>query len=152
MTHTSNSVAQTEQIGAALASDLRGGECISLNGPLGAGKTQFIRGLVAGVGGPVRRVCSPTFVLLNIYTGGRLTVYHLDAYRVTEATAADDFEGIGFSELLQQGGIVAVEWGERVRALLPANCIEVTIDPIDSSNAQVTPLGRLISIERRVAP
>jgi tRNA threonylcarbamoyladenosine biosynthesis protein TsaE len=83
---------------------------------LGAGKTQFVRGLVAGLGGNARSVSSPTFVLLNIYESGRLKVFHLDAYRVS---GADDFESIGFTELLDQRGVVVVEWADRVTALLP---------------------------------
>src|SRR5689334_6391603 len=103
---------------------LRGGECVALHGELGAGKTQFVRGLVRGLGGRGRAVSSPTFVLLNVYDGGRLVVYHLDAYRVG---GAEDFEGRGFGELLEQGGVVVVEWAERVAELLPARAIHVRI-------------------------
>src|SRR5438874_12041222 len=100
MTYDSHSVARTEAIAADLAKQLRGGECLALYGDLGAGKTQFVRGLVRGLGGPARAVSSPTFVLLNVYPGGRLTVYHLDAYRVA---GPEDFEAIGFAELLEVG-------------------------------------------------
>lgn len=113
---STRSAKQTMALGRALAERLRGGDCVALHGEMGAGKTQLVRGLVEGLGGPVERVCSPTYVLLNIYRGGRLTVYHLDAYRVgTE----EDFEGIGFGELLEQGGVVVVEWAARVGQLLP---------------------------------
>jgi tRNA threonylcarbamoyladenosine biosynthesis protein TsaE len=125
--YESKSVEQTEAIAAELAATFRGGECVALNGDLGAGKTQFVRGLVRGLGGPSRSVSSPTFVLLNIYPGGRLTVFHLDAYRVA---GADDFEAIGFPELLEQGGVVVVEWAQRVRGLLPDRSIQVDIEPI----------------------
>ena len=127
MTYSSQSVRETESIAAELAGRLRGGECIALHGELGAGKTQFVRGLVGGVGGPPRAVSSPTFVLLNVYPGGRLTVYHLDAYRVS---GPEEFDAIGFSELLDQGGVVVVEWAGRVRELLPAHCIDVRITPV----------------------
>src|SRR5439155_17017981 len=116
LTYSSRSVARTESIAANLAKDLRGGECIALYGELGAGKTQFVRGLVRGLGGDPRQVSSPTFVLLNVYDTGRLSVYHLDAYRTH---GPDDFDAIGFTELLEQGGVVAVEWPERVEPLLP---------------------------------
>jgi tRNA threonylcarbamoyladenosine biosynthesis protein TsaE len=132
---TSASVEQTEAIAAALADTLRGGECIALHGDLGAGKTQFVRGLVAGLGGNGRSVSSPTFVLLNIYESGRLTVFHLDAYRVS---GADDFESIGFAELLEQRGVVVVEWADRVTSLLPSDVIHVTIRPVDESRRQIT--------------
>ncbi|HEY7086444.1 MAG TPA: tRNA (adenosine(37)-N6)-threonylcarbamoyltransferase complex ATPase subunit type 1 TsaE [Tepidisphaeraceae bacterium] len=126
MTHYSKSVEQTEQIAGDLALTLRGGACIALDGELGAGKTQFVRGLVEGLGGSGRAVSSPTFVLLNVYEGGRLKVFHLDAYRVN---GAEDFEGIGFAELLEQGGVVVVEWAQRVEALLPPRRINVRIVP-----------------------
>jgi tRNA threonylcarbamoyladenosine biosynthesis protein TsaE len=123
--HESHSVEQTEQIAARLAASLRGGECIALHGDLGAGKTQFVRGLVSGLDGNPRSVNSPTFVLLNVYETGRLRVYHLDAYRVI---GADDFEAIGFAELLdQRNAIVVVEWPSRIEALLPAHRIDVEI-------------------------
>ena len=120
----SHSVAQTEAAAAGLAHSLRGGDCVALHGDLGVGKTQFVRGLVRGLGGNPRAVSSPTFVLLNVYEAGRLTVYHLDAYRVG---GADDFEAIGFGELLNDASIVVVEWADRVAALLPPDCVHVRI-------------------------
>lgn len=134
MTYSSQSVQDTESIAAALAGRLRGGQCIALHGNLGAGKTQFVRGLVRGLGGPPRAVSSPTFVLLNVYPGGRLTVYHLDAYRVS---GSEELEAIGFGELLEQGGVVVVEWAERVRALLPATCIDVRITPVGETGRKI---------------
>ncbi len=100
MIRVSHGSEQTQDIAAQFAQTLKGGECIALHGDLGAGKTQFVRGLVRGLGGDTRSVSSPTYVLLNIYDTGRLNLYHLDAYRVT---GPDDFEAIGFSELLEQG-------------------------------------------------
>ncbi|HWE95862.1 MAG TPA: tRNA (adenosine(37)-N6)-threonylcarbamoyltransferase complex ATPase subunit type 1 TsaE [Tepidisphaeraceae bacterium] len=126
MTHLSRSPAQTQEIAADFARALKGGECIALEGELGAGKTQFVRGLVRGLGGEPRSVSSPTFMLLNVYDTGRLTVYHLDAYRVQ---GAEDFEGIGFLELLEQGGVVIVEWASRVSELLPKDHFAVRIKP-----------------------
>ena len=138
--HLSESVAQTEAVAAALAGSLRGGECVALHGDLGAGKTQFVRGLVRGLGGNPRAVSSPTFVLLNVYDTGRLKVFHLDAYRVG---GIDDFESIGFTELLEQGGVVVVEWPERVESLLPARRVDVRLQT-------VSPHIRRIEIERLV--
>jgi tRNA threonylcarbamoyladenosine biosynthesis protein TsaE len=134
VTHVTHSVAETEALAAELAKTLRGGECIALEGDLGAGKTHFVRGLVRGLGGVERAVSSPTFVLLNVYDTGRLKVFHLDAYRVH---GAEDFESIGFSELLEQGGIVAVEWPGRVSALLPTNRISVTLQATGKNARQI---------------
>jgi tRNA threonylcarbamoyladenosine biosynthesis protein TsaE len=128
-------VAETEAIAGIIARVCRGGEVIALYGDLGAGKTQFVRGLVRGLGGEPRAVSSPTFVLLNVYDGGRLTVYHLDAYRVS---GPDDFEAIGFAELLDQGGVVAVEWPERVSSLLPAAKLwRVMLTPVDETRRTI---------------
>ena len=134
MKRTSTSVAETEAVAAELAATLRGGECVALHGDLGAGKTQFVRGLVRGVGGNPRTVSSPTFVLLNVYDPGRLKVFHLDAYRVG---GADDFESIGFGELLEQRGVVVVEWAQRVESLLPADIIHVTITTTGPSTREI---------------
>src|SRR5438105_6987577 len=122
-TLTSHSVRDTEAIASEMARSLRGGECLALSGELGTGKTQFVRGLLAGLGGDVRTVSSPTFVLLNVYDTGRLKVFHLDAYRVH---GPDDFDAIGFSELLEQdNAVVVIEWPQRVEALLPGERIDV---------------------------
>lgn len=131
----STSVEQTKSIAAELAATLRGGACVALYGDLGAGKTQFVRGLVRALGGDARAVSSPTFVLLNVYETPQFKVYHLDAYRVR---GADDFESIGFSELLeQQDGIVIVEWAERVASLLPDSRIQVRIEAIGDAQRSI---------------
>jgi tRNA threonylcarbamoyladenosine biosynthesis protein TsaE len=136
-TRTSHSVHDTEAVAAELARSLRGGECVALYGDLGAGKTQFVRGVVRGLGADPHSVSSPTFVLLNVYESGRLKVFHLDAYRVR---GPGDFEDIGFAELLEQRGVVVVEWAERVEELLPVRRINVRIDPTGKNS-------RLIGIE-----
>jgi tRNA threonylcarbamoyladenosine biosynthesis protein TsaE len=136
----SHSVADTEAIAADLAVGLGAGACLALHGDLGAGKTQFVRGLLRGLGGDPRSVSSPTFVLLNVYRTGRLPVFHLDAYR---ASGAEDMEAIGFSELLEQGGVVVVEWPSRIAELLPANRIDVTLEPTSKQSRRVTIAGPL---------
>ena len=132
--HESTSVEQTEAIAAESAAQLYGGEVIALEGDLGAGKTQFVRGLVRGLGGDGRSVSSPTYVLLNVYDSGRLTVYHLDAYRIT---GADDFEAIGFTELLEQNGVIAVEWPSRIASLLPRRRFVVRITTTAESTRRI---------------
>jgi tRNA threonylcarbamoyladenosine biosynthesis protein TsaE len=133
----SDSVAQTEAIAGELGRSLTAGDVVALHGDLGAGKTQFVRGLVRGLGGDPRAVSSPTFVLLHVYSGpgARLWVYHLDAYRVH---GVEDFESIGFTELLEQGGVVVVEWAARVAGLIPPRHIDVGIAPLGESRRQIT--------------
>ena len=130
----SHSPAETETLGEKLGRAAARGLVVALSGELGAGKTQFVRGLVRGLGGDSRAVSSPTFMLLNIYEGGRLTVYHLDAYRTS---GAEDFESIGFAELLEQGGVVVVEWASRVRAILPPKCIEVEMEVVNARDREI---------------
>jgi len=125
--HISRSVADTERVAGELARGLRPGDVIALHGELGAGKTQFTRGLVQALGGDARDVSSPTYVLLHVYETGSLTVYHIDAYRVS---GSDDLAQIGFDELLEQAGVVVVEWASRVASLLPDKHINVTLEHI----------------------
>jgi tRNA threonylcarbamoyladenosine biosynthesis protein TsaE len=135
VTYESHSVDQTESIAADLARTLGPNSIIALHGQLGAGKTQFVRGLLIGLDGNPRTVSSPTYVLLNIYHTGRLPLYHLDAYRVSGPA---DFEAVGFSELLEQGGIVVVEWASRIAELLPKNMIDIQIEATDATTRRIT--------------
>lgn len=135
MTQRSFSVDQTEKIASELAHALPAGSCVALNGDLGAGKTHFTRGLVSALGGDARSVSSPTFVLLHIYPTRTLTVYHLDTYRVH---GPSDLEQIGFDELLDQQGIVIIEWASRVHDLLPARHVRVDIETIDETTRDIT--------------
>jgi tRNA threonylcarbamoyladenosine biosynthesis protein TsaE len=141
MTIVTHSVAETEAAAARLAASFRGGEVVALHGELGAGKTQFTRGIVKGLGGDVHAVSSATFVLLNVYDTGRLKVFHLDAYRVH---GAEDFDAIGFAELLEQKGVVVIEWPSRVESLLPPRRIDVKLQTL-------SPQVRRISVDERTA-
>ena len=138
----SASIQQTESIAVAVAARLRDGGVVALAGDLGAGKTVFVRGLVKAFDGEVRQVHSPTFVLLHEYAlanGRRL--FHLDAYRVG---GADDFEAIGFDELLaatRDGHVVAVEWPGRVAGLIPADAIRVHLTATSATAREIRVAG-----------
>ncbi len=114
--HHSSSLDRTIDLAAQFARGLRPGDVVALEGELGSGKTQFAKGIVKGLGGVPRAVSSPTFVLLNIYDTPAMKVFHLDAYRIS---GADDLEAIGFEELLDEGGVVLVEWWQKVRDIIP---------------------------------
>jgi tRNA threonylcarbamoyladenosine biosynthesis protein TsaE len=135
VTYDSHSVEETQNIAADLARNLPPGSTLALHGQLGAGKTQFVRGLLIGLGGNPRTVSSPTYVLLNMYLTGRLPLYHLDAYRITTPA---DFEAVGFAELLEQGAIVAVEWPSKIEELLPKNTIQINFETIDQTTRRIS--------------
>ena len=109
-------VAGTEDFGRRLADVLFPGAVIALIGPLGAGKTHLVRAIALGLGivNP-NQVSSPTFVLIQEYTG-RLPIYHFDTYRLkTEA----EFEDLGVHEYFQGNGVCLVEWADKVPGCLP---------------------------------
>jgi tRNA threonylcarbamoyladenosine biosynthesis protein TsaE len=133
----STSPEQTEQIAAELAGDLGVGDCVALIGPLGAGKTAFVRGLARGleVQDP-RIVSSPTYVLCQEYPC-RLPLYHLDVYRMAEPDA--ELLDLGLAEMLEDG-VVAVEWADRTEFVLPESRIEVrfTLTAPDARELHIT--------------
>jgi len=118
---TSTSAAHTRAIGAALGAQLRAGDVVVLTGDLGTGKTVVAQGIAAALG-VTERVVSPTFALVREYDG-RLPFHHLDVYRLDHVQEAID---LGLEELLDDG-VVAIEWGEGVRELLPLDRVEVTL-------------------------
>jgi tRNA threonylcarbamoyladenosine biosynthesis protein TsaE len=108
--HRSTSESETRAIAAALASRLSAGDVLLLHGDLGSGKTAFVRGLAAGLGGDPDEVTSPTFTLVHEYRGGRLPIVHVDLYRLDGI----DLDDVGLDEALARAGIVAIEWAERL--------------------------------------
>lgn len=118
----SNSVAETEALGAALAARLTPGSVVAFTGDLGAGKTAFTRGLARGLG-VTERVTSPTFTIVNEYEGGRLPFFHFDMYRLA---GSDELFDIGWEDYLARGGVCAVEWSEKVAdALDPSVQVDI---------------------------
>jgi tRNA threonylcarbamoyladenosine biosynthesis protein TsaE len=128
----------TERLGAALASELPAGTVVGLIGPLGAGKTRLVQAVATALGVPPGSVTSPTFVLVNEYTGGRLPVYHFDTYRLKDD---DDFLNLGPDEYFESDGITFVEWSDRVAALLPPDRLEITIDVTSDTDRRMTLAG-----------
>ena len=100
---------------ANLAPSLEAGDVLLLSGDLGAGKTTFVRGLAEGLGIDPGDVSSPTFTLVHEYRGGRLTLYHVDLYRLGSA-ATDD---LGLEEIGARDGVLAIEWPDRLTHALP---------------------------------
>jgi len=109
VTFISHSPGETEALGESWGRVAQKGWVIGLCGELGAGKTQLVRGLARGVGSP-ERVHSPTFTLVNVYTGGRLTLFHIDLYRLE---TRDQIIAAGLEEYLNPTGVAVIEWAER---------------------------------------
>ena len=135
------SAAETQALAAELAAELPAGSVLCLHGELGAGKTCFVQGLAKALG--VRRpVGSPTFTLINEYRGTR-ALAHVDLYRVRGA--ADAF-GLGLEDyLFHYGGIVAIEWAERVAELLPEECWHVRLEAGAGEESRVVTVDRPVS-------
>jgi len=119
---TTASVDETRELAAALSSLARPGDVLVLAGDLGAGKTAFVQGFGRGLGVP-DRITSPTFTLVHVYEG-RLPVYHLDVYRLEQLSEALD---LGLAEMLDDGSVVLIEWGDAILPVLPHDYLEVRI-------------------------
>jgi tRNA threonylcarbamoyladenosine biosynthesis protein TsaE len=108
----SNSAAETFDLGAQIGSLLMGGEILLLSGPLGAGKTIFVKGLASALSLDPEEVTSPSFTLVNLYTG-RLSLYHIDLYRLEEGVSAA--HAVDLDELLMdESAVIVIEWAERL--------------------------------------
>jgi len=130
-----DSVEGTERLGAAFAPALRTGDVVALSGPLGAGKTRFVSGLVRALC-PGARVRSPSFTLVNEFAGAQ-PVFHLDLYRL-EGTR--DVEGLGLEDYAERGALV-VEWGERLPSGWLADALHVAITPGEGDVRLLTASG-----------
>jgi tRNA threonylcarbamoyladenosine biosynthesis protein TsaE len=114
-TFISNSPSETEEFGRRFARNVKTGDVLALTGGLGSGKTQFVKGLAAGVGSSVAAT-SPTFTLIHEYSGGRLPIYHFDFFRIEDRASA---ARLGLDDYFFGDGVCVVEWADRFRELLP---------------------------------
>src|SRR3990167_2461906 len=105
---------ETLRLGEEFAAWARDGAVFSLEGPLGAGKTQFVKGLARGLG-VQEEATSPTFTLVHEYSGGRPALVHFDFYRLE---SAEELRTPGFDDYLGQG-VLAIEWGDKFPHILP---------------------------------
>jgi tRNA threonylcarbamoyladenosine biosynthesis protein TsaE len=138
-TFISHSPAETESRGEKFGRAAERGLVIALTGELGAGKTQFVKGVARGLGISAR-VHSPTFTLVNEYDGGRLKLFHLDLYRLE--TRAQILSA-GIEEFLQPDGVAVIEWAERLKPEVGSRKSEqkwifVTIEILDESQRKIT--------------
>ena len=130
----------TRAVGEAVASLLRPGDAVALTGELGAGKTTFVRGAARGLGFE-GNVASPTFTLVREYRG-RLPIYHVDVYRLERV---QDVLDLGLDEMIADGGVLLVEWGDAVEGLLPDDHLIVKLTVPGEGEARslvLTGMGR----------
>ncbi len=128
---------ETRKVAAALADLLVPGDVVSLTGDLGAGKTTFVQGASRGLG-VEEQVASPTFVLVREYRGD-VPVYHLDVYRLERLQEVID---LGFEDLLDPAGVIFVEWGDAIEALLPDQHLRVELRTEEDETRRLSFSGR----------
>lgn len=112
-----SSALQTRQAGARLAKKVKPGEVYILDGDLGTGKTEFVRGFTDALDGNVA-VKSPSFSILNIYRTGSISIYHFDFYRLCDPS---ELEQLGLEDYIYGDGVCLIEWGSLFRDILPKN-------------------------------
>lgn len=130
----SNSPDDTIRIAKEFAQTVEPGDVICLEGNLGAGKTQFVRGFVQGVGLSGDVVSSPTFTIINEYEG-ELPIYHFDCYRLEDVKEAVE---IGAEEYLYGDGVCVIEWPDRITDLLPPSSKHVTFSITGKNKREIS--------------
>lgn len=136
---TSSSEVSTQAVGSVLAPLACAGDVLILSGELGAGKTQFTKGLADGLG-VLEPVTSPTFNILLVHEG-RIPLYHFDLYRLSSSEQLDDLDYWG---VLEADGIAVVEWGDRFPDAVPPECVSLSIGIVsdDERLLHVAGVGR----------
>jgi tRNA threonylcarbamoyladenosine biosynthesis protein TsaE len=130
----SESEADTERLGRALADAIPAGTVVALIGTLGAGKTRLVQAFAAAQGVPREEATSPTFVLVNEYQG-RLPIYHIDAYRLRDE---DEFIELGPEEYFESDGVTFIEWADRVADCLPLERLEIRCEAVGETQRRFT--------------
>lgn len=121
---TTTSEKQTIEQGAAFAKRLKPGDVVCLDGPLGAGKTHFVKGIAKGLGLNPNHINSPTYTLINEYETSTMPLYHFDCYRLEEPQEALE---IGAEEYFYGEGVSVIEWPDKIASFIPGHAIQITI-------------------------
>ena len=129
----------TRELGRALGVACCGAMCVALRGPLGAGKTVLVKGVAEGLG-MADTVTSPTFTFVNEYDGDGRRLTHVDLYRIE---SDEDLESIGWSDVVLEADVLAVEWAERAAGDLPTPRldVELVLDKGDDRRVEVRAHG-----------
>ncbi|HCI69867.1 MAG: tRNA (adenosine(37)-N6)-threonylcarbamoyltransferase complex ATPase subunit type 1 TsaE [Bacteroidetes bacterium] len=129
----SNSVNTTIKYGREFAKSLNIGDVVCLEGDLGAGKTHFVKGVASYFGINEEKVNSPTFTLINEYSGD-IPIYHFDCYRIKSFYEAIE---IGIEEYLYGDGVSIIEWPSKIKDLIPDNAIKIEIKHTGASERSI---------------
>jgi tRNA threonylcarbamoyladenosine biosynthesis protein TsaE len=133
-TFISNSPEETKAVARAFASNTNKADVIALQGGLGSGKTQFVKGFVAGIGSKAE-VTSPTFTLIHEYSGGRMSVYHFDFFRINDPQSA---ERLGLDEYFCGEGVSIIEWADKFADLIPASARWIVFETTSQNQRTIT--------------
>ena len=139
VTITTTAASQTFALGEALGAVLEPFDFIGLAGQLGAGKTQLARGIAQGAGVAIEDVSSPTYAIVQTYTG-RLTLHHADLYRLA---TPDDLYSVGYFDLLEQSAAMLVEWVDQISGAAPDDALRIQIEvpSAESRHFNIVPSG-----------
>jgi len=129
----STSTEETRLAGRRLGRVLRPGDCILLEGDLGAGKTVFAKGVSQELGMEPEEVRSPTFTLVNVYPG-RFPIYHIDLYRIQKP---EELLQLGLEEMIGTDGVAIVEWPDRLGAYRPEGAIRVVLKDLGGDRREI---------------
>ena len=134
MLTVTNSAAETRALGEKLASRLKAGDVVVLEGELGAGTSELARGIARGLG-VTETVTSPSFTILNVYESGRCPLYHFDWYRLE---SEEELYELGMDEYLGGDGIAVVEWAERCPDAVPENVLRIRLEVTGGESRRIT--------------
>ena len=126
---------ETLDLGRGLGRALKGGELLLLEGDLGYGKTVFARGIALALGIPQEEVSSPSFTLVHEYRGGRIPLFHIDLYRLESPD--EELGALGIEEILAVGGVVLVEWGERLPPFLKRGATTIRFHDVGEGSRRI---------------
>ena len=127
-------LAATDRLGKLLAEHLPDGSVIALIGTLGAGKTRLVQSIAKHTGQAEETVASPTFVLLHEYNDGKRPIYHFDAYRLE---SAEEFRRLSPDDYFEGTGLTFIEWADKFPQILPANYLEICIEPLGETGRHI---------------
>jgi tRNA threonylcarbamoyladenosine biosynthesis protein TsaE len=135
-TFTTHSAEETTELGRKLAADLKPGSIVLLRGELGAGKTTMVKGIAEGfAAAEADRVTSPTFTLIHEYRGPKVTLYHIDLYRVDTERELDT---LALDDLMEASNILLIEWGEKFERFAKESDAEIAIEHGGGDEREIT--------------